>query len=65
MYIDRIGDYRLLELPFIDALDYKKSKIDYFEDSPKQLKRIRKYVFLEEKLKDIFSHCRLKENLLL
>ena len=55
MYIDikGIGDYRLLELPFIDALDYKKSKIDYFEDSPKQLKRIRKYVFLEEKLKDM------------
>ena len=53
-YIDikGIADYKLLELPFIDTLDYKKSKIDYFEGSSKQLKRIRKYVFLEEKLKD-------------
>ena len=53
-YIDikGIADYKLLELPLIDALDYKNSQIEYFQTAPKQLKNIREYVFLEEKLKD-------------
>ena len=48
-----IENYKLMELPIIDALDYKKSKIDYFKTSPNQLKRIRKYRFLKEKIKNI------------
>lgn len=45
-------NYSLFEPPIIDALDFGKSMIDYFMDTH-ELKRIREYVFLVEKIKNV------------
>ena len=45
-------DYSLLDAPIINALDYEKSIIDYFAGT-QQLKRIRKYFFNTQVIKEI------------
>ncbi|MBR0100990.1 MAG: hypothetical protein IJP90_14935 [Treponema sp.] len=47
--IDSLKCYSLFEPPVIDALDFDNSLIDYFSGTQK-LKRIRKYMFLQEKI---------------
>ncbi len=52
IYIPQTTDYYLLDALVIDALNIKKSKIDYFSGTSR-IKRINRYVFDKEKLFNI------------
>ena len=52
IYIPQTTNYYLLDAPVIDVLDINHSKIDYFSGTSR-IKRINKYVFIQEKLVNI------------